>query len=92
MARHVLPVGYDKSQHLMEAVLLRADAGVLVGCMRAGRHAWSDDEGRSWQPLAGIPEGGPEVYQPWIHRLPDGRLACAQPTRMTDPGETRALA
>lgn len=45
--------------------------------MRAGSYHWSDDWGRTWQPLEGIPDIGPEVYQPWIHCLPDGRIACA---------------
>lgn len=51
--------------------------GILVGCMRPGNYSWSDDLGETWQPLAGIPSRGPEVYQPWIHALPDGRIACA---------------
>ena len=51
--------------------------GILVGCMRAGSYRCSDDQGRTWQPLEGIPQIGPEVYQPWINCLPDGRIACA---------------
>jgi len=51
--------------------------GILVGCMRAGRYFWSYDLGATWQKLEGIPERGPEVYQPWIQYLPDGRIACA---------------
>ncbi len=51
--------------------------GILVGCMRPGAYSWSGDLGQSWQPLAGIPNRGPEVYQPWIHCLDDGRIACA---------------
>ena len=53
------------------------EAGLLVGCLRANYYAWSDDHGLTWYPLAGIPEMGPEVYQPWIHYLGDNRFACA---------------
>ena len=59
-----------------ETVCLTPD-GILVGCMRAGRYQWSDDLGRTWWPLAGIPDVGPQVYQPWICALADGRIACA---------------
>ena len=59
-----------------ETVCLTPD-GILIGCMRAGSYHWSDDLGRTWQPLTGIPDIGPEVYQPWIRCLPDGRIACA---------------
>ena len=51
--------------------------GLLVGCMRAGEYSWSDDLGLTWQPLEGIPDIGPEVYQPWMYCLDDGRIACA---------------
>ncbi len=51
--------------------------GVLVGCMRAGAYSWSDDLGLNWQRLEGIPEMGPEVYQPWIHCLGGNRFVCA---------------
>jgi hypothetical protein len=51
--------------------------GLLVGCMRAGQYFWSYDLGMTWQRLEGIPDRGPEVYQPWIQYLPDGRIACA---------------
>ena len=53
------------------------DAGVLVGCMRPGRYGWSDDLGQTWQRLEGVPNSGLENYQPWMHALPDGRIACA---------------
>ncbi len=53
------------------------EEGVLVGCMRAGRYFWSDDLGLTWQVLDSIPDVGPEVYQPWIHCLADGKIACA---------------
>ena len=53
------------------------DDGILVGCMRAGRYSWSDDLGLTWYPLEGIPDRGPEVYQPWIEALEDGRIVCA---------------
>ncbi|MBI85977.1 MAG: hypothetical protein CMJ81_22505 [Planctomycetaceae bacterium] len=52
------------------------EEGLLVGCDRPGSYHWSDDWGQTWQRLAGIPKQGPEVYQPWIRLLPDGRVAC----------------
>jgi hypothetical protein len=45
--------------------------------MRPGRYSWSDDLGRTWQQLEGVPHDTGEVYQPWIHHLGDGRIACA---------------
>ncbi|MFH1570554.1 MAG: sialidase family protein [Gemmatimonadota bacterium] len=71
--------------NLVPETVCRTAAGPLVGCLRAGRYQWSDDEGRTWWPVAGIPERGPEVYQPWIHCLPDGRLACAGHYGADDP-------
>ncbi|MFA6111877.1 MAG: sialidase family protein [Candidatus Latescibacterota bacterium] len=68
--------GLGEENQVPETVCLTAD-GLLVGCLRPGRYSWSGDLGRTWWPLAGIPDIGPEVYQPWIHALPDGRLACA---------------
>jgi hypothetical protein len=67
-----------------ETVCLTKD-GLLVGCMRPGRYSWSDDLGQTWQPLSGIPDRGPEVYQPWIHALDDGRIACAGHLGADDP-------
>lgn len=57
--------------------LCLTDTGLLVGCMRPGAYYWSDDLGRSWQPLEGVPDRRPEMYQPWIHHLGQGRIACA---------------
>lgn len=59
-----------------ETICLTSD-GLLVGCMRAGSYGWSDDLGKTWTRLAGVPGRGPEMYQPWIQALPDGRIACA---------------
>jgi len=67
-----------------ETVCLTQD-GILVGCHRPGRYAWSDDLGQTWNPLPGIPSRGPELYQPWIHSLPDGRIACAGHYGYDDP-------
>ncbi|MFH1008518.1 MAG: sialidase family protein [Candidatus Latescibacterota bacterium] len=53
------------------------EEGLLIGCMRAGEYSWSDDLSLTWQPLEGIPDVGPQVYQPWIYCLADGRIACA---------------
>ena len=54
-----------------------SEGGILVGCMRAGTYSWSDDQGLNWQRLEGIPEMGPEVYQPWIYCLGGDRFVCA---------------
>jgi hypothetical protein len=59
-----------------ETVCLTED-GILVGCLRSGTYHWSDDLGRSWQRLQGAEDHRPEVYQPWIHALPDGRITWA---------------
>ena len=66
---------WGKAGHVPETVCL-TDDGILVGCMRAGVYSWSDDLGQTWQRLEGT-SGGGEVYQPWIHCLPGGRIACA---------------
>lgn len=68
--------GLRDANTVPETVCITPD-GILVGCMRAGSYHWSDDLGLTWQRLQGIPRTGPEVYQPWIHSLPDGRIACA---------------
>jgi hypothetical protein len=70
------PLERVRSGQVPETVGLAAD-GILVGCMRPGAYSWSDDLGQTWQPLQGIPDRGPEVYQPWLHILDDGRVACA---------------
>jgi hypothetical protein len=67
------------SGRVPETVALTED-GLLVGCMRNSHYYWSDDLGRTWQPLAGIPDeitSSKECYQPWIHYLGDNRFACA---------------
>jgi len=65
-----------RSGQVPETVCLTKE-GILVGCMRNARYHWSDDLGQTWHPLDGIPKCGLEGYQPWIHALPDGRIACA---------------
>ena len=64
-------------ENMVPETICLAGENILIGCLRAGRYQWSDDLGRTWYPLQGIPDIGPEVYQPWIHALPDGRIACA---------------
>ena len=59
-----------------ETVCLTED-GILVGCLRCSVYQWSDDQGLTWQPLSGAPDLTPEMYQPWIHYLGDGRIVCA---------------
>ena len=59
-----------------ETVCLTED-GVMVGCLRNSIYQWSDDLGLTWWPLEGGPDLAPEMYQPWIHHLGDGRIVCA---------------
>jgi hypothetical protein len=59
-----------------ETVCLTED-GILVGCLRTSSYQWSDDLGLSWQPLEGAPDLTPEMYQPWIYYLGDGRIVCS---------------
>ncbi|MBI3919855.1 MAG: hypothetical protein HY318_00455 [Armatimonadetes bacterium] len=69
----------------MPETVCLTDEGFLVGCLRVSEYMWSDDLGQSWWRIQGIPvlEGGEanpqryECYQPWMHYLGDGRIACA---------------
>ena len=73
------PFERSYSKVVPETVAITED-GLLVGCMRNSRYAWSDDLGLTWFPLEGIPENiakGRETYQPWIQYLGDGRFANA---------------
>jgi hypothetical protein len=78
------PLERVRSGQVPETVGLTKD-GILVGCMRPGSYSWSGDLGQTWQALPGIPERGPEVYQPWLHVLDDGRIACAGHFGADDP-------
>jgi hypothetical protein len=60
-------------QKVPETVVLTRD-GILVGSMRNGDYSWSDDEGQTWQKLAGSPACG---YQPMMRQMDDGRILCA---------------
>lgn len=60
-------------QSVPESVVLTTE-GILIGCMRNGAYSWSDDDGATWQPLAGAPRCG---YQPMIRQMDDGRIICA---------------
>ena len=78
------PLQKARAGTVPETVCL-TEEGILVGCMRAGHYYWSDDLGQTWQPLEGIPDVSPEVYQPWIQYLSDGRIACAGHYGADDP-------
>src|SRR5262249_19524863 len=60
-------------QKVPETVVLTRD-GILVGGIRNGDYSWSDDDGQTWQKLAGAPACG---YQPMMRQLDDGRILCA---------------
>ena len=81
-----LPEGADPRDYSMvpETVCLTED-GILVGCMRCSNYQWSDDLGVTWWPLEGAPDLSPEMYQPWIHYLGDGRVVCAGHYGHDDP-------
>jgi hypothetical protein len=76
LERSLGKTGLGEANTVPESVCLTED-GLLIGCLRAGSYHWSDDLGLTWHRLQGIKSVGPEVYQPWIHSLPDGRIACA---------------
>jgi hypothetical protein len=82
------PLERVRSGAAPETVCL-TDDGIVVGCLRAGAYFWSDDWGQTWQPLVGIPDRQPEVYQPWINYLRDGRIACAGHYGHDDPIRNR---
>jgi len=71
-----------------ETVCLTED-GVLVGFIRSEGYSWSDDLGRMWHRLEGVPQFGTphvqEMYQPGIHYLGNGRVVCAGHTGSDDP-------
>ena len=67
-----------------ETIALTRD-GILIGCLRPGSYHWSEDLGKNWHRLEGIPDRGPESYQPWIESLADGRIACAGQYGGDDP-------
>src|ERR1043166_5379230 len=58
--------------------------GVMVGCQRPGTYFCSTDLGQNWQPLEGAPASD-EVYQPWMHYLGAGKVACAGHLGADDP-------
>lgn len=78
------PLENVRSGAVPETVCL-TKAGILVGTHRPGSYAWSDDLGQTWNGLSGIASRGPEVYQPSIYALPDGRIACAGHYGSDDP-------
>lgn len=69
------PLERVQSGTVPETVCLIEDE-VLIGCHRPGTYYWSNDLGRNWQPLEGVPSTM-EVYQPWIAHLGNGKIACA---------------
>ncbi|CAL8979674.1 hypothetical protein PROP_02891 [Propionicimonas sp. T2.31MG-18] len=54
-----------------ETVVARAD-GLLVGARRNKPYSVSNDDGRNWLPVEGMP---PSLYQPFLITMPDGTLA-----------------
>jgi hypothetical protein len=85
-----VPGSYELSttpDRVPETVCL-TEGGLLVGCMRGPWYAVSDDEGLTWEPLAGLPpveEIRGHVYQPYIQYLGRGEVACAGHFGADDP-------
>ncbi|MEO6436067.1 MAG: sialidase family protein, partial [Tepidisphaeraceae bacterium] len=77
------PLERVQSGVVPETVCLTND-GLLIGCHRPGTYHWSDDLGQNWHPLEGA-SSTIEVYQPTIHHLGDGRIACAGHYGADDP-------
>jgi hypothetical protein len=77
------PLEHVHSGTVPETVCLTED-GVLIGCHRPGTYYWSSDLGQNWRPLEGVP-ATIEVYQPWIHYLGAGKVACAGHYGADDP-------
>jgi hypothetical protein len=63
-----------------ETVCMTED-GILVGFIRQEGYSWSDDLGRMWHRLDGVPQFGmphvDELYQPCMNYLGDNRIVCA---------------
>lgn len=54
-----------------ESIVATRD-GLLVGSRRNKPYSVSNDDGRNWIPVEGLP---PSLYQPFMIELPDGRIA-----------------
>ena len=52
--------------------IIRARDGLLIGSRRNKQYSVSNDDGRNWIPVEGLP---PSLYQPFMIELPDGRVA-----------------
>jgi len=83
VGKRFVPGPYEliRETQVPETVALTAD-GLLVGAMRNGPYSWSDDDGVTWQPLAGSMTCG---YQPMMRQLADGRIICAWHHGADDP-------
>lgn len=71
-----------------ETVCMTED-GILVGFIRQEGYCWSDDLGRMWHRLDGVPQFGMphvgELYQPCMNYLGDNRIVCAGHSGGDDP-------
>ncbi len=65
------PSGNPQGGWVPETVVARSD-GLLVGARRNKHYSVSNDDGRNWLPVEGLP---PSLYQPYLIELPDGRIA-----------------
>lgn len=65
------PVQNPQGGWVPETVVAGPD-GLLVGARRNKPYSVSNDDGRNWLPVEGLP---PSLYQPFMIELPDGRIA-----------------
>lgn len=62
----------DSQSGFVPETIVRLADGLLVGARRNKPYACSADEGENWYEIDGLP---PSLYQPFMLRLPDGRVA-----------------
>lgn len=96
-AQGFVPGPYEIVEGAVPETVCLTEDGIMVGCLRGPRYFWSDNLGKSWQELAGIPdsvidwrahgEPGGDVYQPWMQYLGNGKVACAGHYGSDDPVE-----
>ena len=65
------PVANPQGGWVPETVV-RSSGGLLVGSRRNKPYSVSNDEGRNWIPVEGLPDS---LYQPFMIELADGRIA-----------------
>lgn len=65
------PAANPQGGWVPETIVAQRD-GLLVGSRRNKHYSVSNDDGRNWLPVEGLPVS---LYQPFMIELPDGRIA-----------------